>query len=316
MSTNSSILADRIEKASNILAAVPILKDKNVKEALIKVLEKQGVYANDETSLDVMINGGIGNNEVLRDLKEELGEKKAGHGPAIVIDIPVTRLNAAMSVLYAPITQSAPSGNIVHDAKKPGNWDNETLVKNYSPECEPKITETLEKRSRGKAFVIFSNEKANEINVEATLKMLKVATSGKDTPRTYPVDGALKRLYKAGEFPSTTFFECPLHPGIMLVVDGYCDECNLTWNTEQYEAMQFVRLAFLAGHIPLVGNQMFLEALNSKCNEGDLAWLKKSFAKVALDFEERKEQGTLPNLKRRTAVSNRGSDPLNVNKRY
>lgn len=302
MSTKTSILADRIEKASKILEAVPVLKDKNVKEALIKLLEKQGVYLDDETSLDVLFNGGV--SLVGIDLGVSPGE------------IPVSRLNAAMAALVTPIGTLEYCAAVKDQSKNPGKWDNETLVKNYSPECDPKITENLDKRAKGKAFVIFTNEKANEINVEATLKMLKTATSGRDTPRTYPVDGALKRLYKAGEFPSTTFFECPLHPGIMLVVDGYCDECNLTWNTEQYEAMQFVRLAFLAGHIPLVGNQMFLEALNSKCNEGDLAWLKKSFAKVALDFEERKEQGTLPNLKRRTAVSNRGSDPLNVNKRY
>ena len=194
-----------------------------------------------------------------------------------------------------------------------GQWSDEELVSKYEPDCEQEIIDTLDKRSKGKAFVIYDDEANNKVNIAATLSMLRQVRKGHNLVH-YKVGSAIKRLYRAGHFACETSFECPLHPGVLLLVEdgvGYCDECGHAWKLEAYDNMQFARIVYEMGDAP--EDKAYLRQFVNNCNTGTLEQLGQDYPKALLKFEERKADDTLPRLKRRSSIDNRGpSDPMNV----
>lgn len=203
----------------------------------------------------------------------------------------------------------------IKETNKPiGQWSDEELLSSYNSTCNSEISDILSKRSQNKPFVIFSNENDNTVDIENSLKMLKQARKG-ITPNTYRVGEHLKRLYRVGVFPAEITYECPLHPSVILLDDGYCDECGLTWNLSQYEVMQFARIIYENKEAPRNGPELRLFV--QKCNSGDIQYLKDNYSKSAMIFDERKNDDNLPKLKRRVSIDTRlVSDPMNINRKY
>jgi uncharacterized protein (DUF433 family) len=207
---------------------------------------------------------------------------------------------------------------IVKANRPVGQWSDEELLKAYNPTCDPTIFEVLDKKAHERPFIIFQNEAEGTIDVEASLSLLRQARKGK-TPVHYPVKNVLKRLYRAGHFPSLAMFQCPFHPGVILV-NGYCDECEREWNVEKYEEMQFARIVYEMGQAPkdkaYIGqfiNELMQYGIVSK--DGN-AGLKDDYPKAYATYLERKADDSLPRIKVRTSQEREVSDPMNPSRTY
>lgn len=206
----------------------------------------------------------------------------------------------------------------ITDKTKPvGQWSDDELLAAYTPDCDTEIVDQLDKKAQNKPFVIFANENTNEVNVEATKSMLKQARKGR-TPVHFKVGTSLKRLHRAGQWPSATTYECPFDPHVQLLETdgfGFCDTCNHSWDLSKYENMQFARIVYELGQAPK--DKAYLRQFIQDCNRGTLDDLAEDYPQAMLQFNERKAADTLPRLKRRTSIDNRGhSDPMQPHQRY
>ena len=202
------------------------------------------------------------------------------------------------------------SHNALIDSLKPiGQLTDEELLKRYNPECSSDVVEELLRRSKGRPFVAFDNEKEGKINLEVSLRMLKESRK-REMPIHYKVSDLLFRLFVAGVFPSLVFYECPVHKGVLLL-DGYCDECGHSWEGVDYKVRQFVRLIVELGQCPKERpslRQLIADARS--CTADEMNALELDYPNVATVFRERCEEDNLPSLRSRTAFSSVGSsDP-------
>jgi len=283
-----------------------------------KRLSQLGIYQ-DEESYELLLSDDCHEGEARRIFCEN-GEP----------NIPPIRFKRVWSILKGASVKpeaavSAPATSDVSaaiegmaemiQANKPlGQWTDEDLLKLYSPDVSSSIIEELEKRSKNRPFVVFKDEAEGTIDTEATLRLLKEARK-RETPVHYKVADSLKRVFVAGDFPAQVFYECPLHPGVLLF-DGYCDECGHTWEGVSNEARQFCRVILDEGEEP--HEKPSLRQLINTARQGGDDDLKGDYPKVYNRFKELDTEDRLPSLKSRTATAEPdGSDPFSPgNKRY
>ena len=202
-----------------------------------------------------------------------------------------------------------------------GQWSDADLLNNYNQDCESGVIDELDRRAKGCAFIIFSNEVEGVVDIDASLRMLREARRGRTLPIHYKMADMLKKLYRVGEFPGYVMYECPFHPGTMLL-EGYCDKCGHTWDAVSYELLQFARVVYNLGDAPnrCPGIRQFINSAMCHSPSNPFGGLTEDYPKAKLLFDESYLDDTLPSLKRRmsTTDSNSGSaDPFNPgNKRY
>lgn len=177
-----------------------------------------------------------------------------------------------------------------------GQWSDKELVMAYGPDCDQAVSDALEKRSNGRAFVVFEDATGN-VDVEITLRMLREARR-RETPVNYKAGDSLKRLYRAGEFPGLFYTRCPFHSDVLLV-DGYCDKSKATWEGIEYECMQFAKITLELEEISL--DKPSIRQFMSIARGEGMHGLRRDFQHTALVFDERKQTDDLPNLKVRFA---------------
>jgi hypothetical protein len=203
-------------------------------------------------------------------------------------------------------------------AMKPiGQWTDAELMAKYAPDCPDEISDELNKRAKGRPFVVFADEVECTVDVEASLRLLKEARK-RETPIHYKAGDALKRLFRAGDFPTQVYFECPLHKGVLLL-DGYCDECGHTWEGVDYDVRQFVRVIADNGEAPESGPSIrqLIAAARQCGRERGYAAITEDYPKVWAVFQELAAEDKLPSLKSRTASSEaRKADPFAPSRRF
>jgi hypothetical protein len=195
--------------------------------------------------------------------------------------------------------------SLVETLKRVEQRSNEELLKMYNPEASHEILEELRKRSFGRHCIIFNDvEVVDQVN---SLKLLRIAHRS-DTPSTFTVDGALRRVYRVGEFPMNFMDECPIH-GDTILIEGQCESCQDTWLGISMEDRIIVRVARDTNLVDADLSKIcdLIERIKKENGAGFL--LKRG--KVGLIYKELKEEGRLPILRRRVSRSGK-SDPLNV----
>lgn len=302
------ILNDRIQKASEILKTKD-LSSENLQRQIQKTLERIGVDDSD-----------IGQKILEAETTEFEDFEKAffdgqglekGQPPLIVPVSPTTfpkaRLKAAWEILKGndpfkkkselKINGTGEELKLAEVLKPVENYSDLELLQKYGKECPPRVEEELQKRTHNRPCIIFE-EDTGKVDIENSLYMVRKAHR-QDTPKTYMIRGELKVLYPIGFFPADVFYECPVHSNVLLV-DGYCEECSQVWDTNEYEKNAFLRL---------ITEQ---EDIDVRIYKGkSFADLKKDFPKIYLKFNELKEEGKLPSLKRRLSKAKEG-DPFRV----
>jgi hypothetical protein len=199
------------------------------------------------------------------------------------------------------------------DSMKPlGQWTDAELMAKYGFDCDDSIIEELSRRSKGRPFVMFTNETEGTVDVEASLRLLKEGRK-RETPVQYKMGDILRRLFCAGDFPSQVFYECPIHKGVLLL-DGYCDECGHTWEGVSYKVRQFVRVITNNGEAPESSPSIRqLIATARSCFKDELDPLALDYPKSFGVFRGLEDEDKLPSLKSRTASSSapsKSADPF------
>ena len=283
-------LTSRIDKAAEILTVKNYELD-SVKTKLEKTLEAIGI---DDSDIGVKILEA--ESTVFEDFQKAFlgGDGIQSKNSSLVVPIqehmiPISRMKIAWEMLKGkdPFSKAATkdSAPFKIDIPKPiGQWSDFELLQQYGKNCPLEIQTELEKRASGRYAIIFlENGKVDEEN---SLFMIRKARY-QDTPQTFIVRNETLQVYRVGEFPMDILFECPIHSDILLV-DGYCAECGTKWDVSEFEKNVLLRMI----------------SDDESCDmriyrEKTFAQLKKDFPKIFLKFQELKEEGKLPSLKRK-----------------
>lgn len=192
------------------------------------------------------------------------------------------------------------------EKQKPiGQWSDQELLQNYGRDCPLQVEEELAKRSKGRPCITFLH---GEIHLETSLELLRQARHV-NTPTTYYIGCETVKVYKVGDFPMSMFYECPTHSHVLLV-NGYCEECGLVFkdyevNKEKYI---FIRLISETDKLQPVALRAYLDS--------SIEELKRMFPKIALKYNDLKEEGRLPTMKRRLSNTKEGDPFRVVHKQY
>jgi hypothetical protein len=224
----------------------------------------------------------------------------------ILVKIPLPRLKLAWSILKGVeetktnvtnvINQSADLSTLIQTIRPIGTWGDLELLEKYGRECSPEIEEELKKRSKSRNCIVFFED--GTVDSEKSLYVLRKARH-QETPTTFMFKDEMKQVFKVGEFPLDVLFECPIHRNVLLV-DGYCEECGITWNTENMDRLALLRLVKEGtSSDPIVYRTFNFDKL---CKE---------FPKIYIQFKELKSEDKLPSLKRRISKAKDG-DPFRV----
>jgi len=312
-------LSERVEVAAKLIVAVPGIQKEvgdgmdDAKGYICNRLAVLGIYSGspetDAESLKLLLSDDCPEGEARRVFCEN-GEP----------NLPVVRFKAVWRVLKdvpeAIEVSDVPDATVealkemVRANRFHSQWSDRELLAAYTPDAPAELVEALNRRANGRAFIIFVDEKENVLDIEASLRLLREARR-RETPVHFKVADCLKRLYRAGEFPSLVHLECPFHSGVLLM-DGYCDECGHSWEGVSYEVMQFARMVRDAGEAPKSspGVRQFIHHAM-----GGLQTLRRDYPKVGVSYEEAEVDCQLPSLRRRQS-ERRVSDPMSPMKRY
>jgi len=288
----------RIESAAKILD--PYFKEAHIEDSekfLEEVLLKMGV---DDSQIGIEIL--TSNNTSISDFENAIKKCNIFLAESNINEIPSPRLKFAWSCLSKQKEEKQSKvyedsiQTIVKTLKPIGQWSDIELLEAYNKDAQIDIEEQLKIRSRGRYCIIFFDD--NTVDAENSLYMLRKARY-QDTPSTFMISNVMKQVFKVGEFPLDVFFECPIHNNVLLI-DGYCEECGMVYNTINIERLIFIRLI---KENTTIEPRLF--------RDFDLDKLFKEYPKIAIKFKELKEEDKLPSLKRRVSKS-RETDPFRV----
>lgn len=195
---------------------------------------------------------------------------------------------------------------LLKEQRPVGQWKDTELLEAYNQDCDPEVERILKKKASGAPIIVFENEDEGTVDVDASLKCLRMSRRRDRMPETMRFDGRLKRLYRVGEFPALVMFQCPFHSDVILY-DGYCDRDDVDWSGVGYEAMQFARLVKNAGEHPTKHKDVV--AFVEVAEEG-VEVLKDEYPKIGLKFDELRREDSLPNLKQRHSGARGTADPV------
>lgn len=301
MSFSYSTLKTRVEKASEVLTVKNLDVD-CIKSSLEKTLEQMGI---DDTSMGLKILEA--ETTTYEDFYQDFAktaviQTKNSHlsVPTSSEPIPVARMKIAWEILKGrdPFVKGI---NKDLSQKQIGQWSDLELLQQYGKDCPLDVQEQLIKRTNGRHSIIFSDN--GEIDVENSLFLVRRARH-QETRDTFLVNDVIKQVYRVGEFPMDVMFECPIHADTLLAGD-YCGDCAKKWDVNDYERNVFIRL------IAEQEEDVDMRIYRSKTFEE----LKTDFPKVFILFNELKEEGRLPSLKRKISKP-KDSDPFRMVKSH
>jgi len=196
---------------------------------------------------------------------------------------------------------------LLKDQRPVGQWKDQELLEAYNQDCDPEVEQVLKKKASGAPIIVFENEDEGVVDVESSLKALRMSRRRDRMPDTMRFNGKLKHLYRVGEFPSMVLFQCPFHPDVILY-DGYCDRDDVDWSGVDYETMQFARLVMDADEHPTRHRDVV--AFVAIAAEEGIEALKEEFPKIGLYFDELQREDRLPTLKQRHSSARGTADPV------
>ena len=186
-----------------------------------------------------------------------------------------------------------------------GQWSDEQLLEKYSPICDRAVETELKARSEMRPCIIFKSKE--EIDEILSLKLLREARR-REVPNVYKADGKTYKVYRVGEFPENVYTRCPVTGSILF--ENYSEKIGVKWDMP-YEALQFVALLVKNG---VSVTPITARDLQKEFKDKGMDGLRDLFPKIAVQYDELKEIGELPNLKATLNSRDAKMDPFG--KRY
>ncbi len=160
-------------------------------------------------------------------------------------------------------------------------------------DTETEVSKILRERTHGRKCIVFNKD--GSINKDVSLELIRAARR-QATPDQYSVNGKVVRTYRAGDFPAIPLEESPFCPGVALV-NGYCGESNTNWGAIPHDNRVFARL-IVEMEKPSKSElrQIHIDVYND--THGVVTGkLREKYSEVALVYDERQANDTLPKLK-------------------
>jgi len=292
-SPEANVLTKRVEEASKVM--------KITEDAVWTGLAQIGIEKGDADALAL--------------LDAETTTEKDAQGATVFGGVPVVRFKAGWAALKGQKADAKPADPRPLKLGKVAEWTDQDLIAAYGVDCDSRIADELDRRAKAQPFVIFNED--GTVCASATGELLRSArrlTRDQRMPETYLVEGSLRRVCRAGEFPQNWMEECPLHADTTLV-NGYCDKCQLHWTKVPMEARVVARLAVGMGEVKKGMTSAERAAFVLDLEENGAASLLRVPA-IRLKHDEAKENNQLPILRRRVSKDSRGKDPFYAHRTY
>jgi len=300
MTTNTVIpFEDRVEKAAKILKITAKILKEALKESGVDDIE----LLNASTTCHADLQG------ILMDIKELKaapmlkikavaailkGEDPFGKVPEIV-ELPKKESNHSLVEL-------------IRSQRHVTQWTDEEVLTKYIETDDEQYEAELQRRSKNRRFIILKEGSQTEVDIEASIIMLKRARR-EEIPSFFTSDDKkIIHIYKIESYhiDNRVRYESPLRPGVILF-DGFCHVSNQNFKKVDDRARKFLRLIH-----EFEGNQSRLEETNlvNIAEVRGVNGLGELFPEILELYMEREATDSLPSLKTIAPVETRQADPF------
>jgi len=223
--------------------------------------------------------------------------------------LPLLKVNAAAAILKGedPFAKPAPrvetpkaiSGtselaDLIKSQRPITQWSDEEVLNKYLLNDGEEEERELQKRAKNHRFIILQDGSNEEVDVPASLAMLKRARK-EDVPASLKTTGGkFIRIFKVEEYHvrNRIRFESPLRPGVVLF-DGYCQVSKQNFNNVCEEERMMLRLI----HEEIGEQSRTDENKLVKLAEQGMDFLLDEYGDIYFRYKELELAGKLPNLK-------------------
>ena len=263
------------------------------------------------------------NEELLKEAIELTDKESITRTLEIWGGIPVTKINIISKILLGDekeVTKESKETKettvltqLLQSSRPIQQWSDEELLTAYIKKDQEEFEFELNKRAKGRRFIVISNHETEEIDTEATLRMLKRARK-EDIPSFYQTgDGENIHIYRIEDYHKSNRIrsESPLRPGIALF-DDFCPVSNISFSGVGMSARRFIRLIReVEGEQPKRDEKYLVEIGREKGLDG----LMREYPELHDTYMRRSADETLPTLKLVENVTSTyitKSDPFNA----
>jgi hypothetical protein len=298
-SRNAVSLEQRVQKAAKVM--------KITEDELWAGLGEMGIGKGDEDALEL----------IEAETTTEADAQKAFCGQGPDHHVPAVRIRAGWAILRDRQNDEKPTVHAEITASsfvRPiTQYKDEELIGAYGEECSSDILDELNRRSSGRPFVVF--DEGGKVDAEMSIRMLRIARRQPTSPQHVVMkDGksVSLRLHPVGAFPTFWVEECPIHPDVILV-DGYCEECDETFDGISEGNRKAIRIYADVVGSAVMDRQFVHDMLERvrKDGSGYLLELPAAFRR----FNELEEIERLPVLRRRPSSAGGKKDPFYMHNR-
>jgi hypothetical protein len=180
------------------------------------------------------------------------------------------------------------------------DWSTKQLLEHYDPaESDNKVGRELERRGKGKRFIVFNKDRSADVGSSEFL--FKELRKGFPEREWFEVAGTLRKTYKVGTEPGELLDENPLYPGQALRLDETCQKTNRKWQGVPLIVRQVLYLAITDSKelkIERVADaHEIMDKIKGKTVSDSEAWLKERYPQAFREYGEKKDRNQLPILK-------------------
>lgn len=201
---------------------------------------------------------------------------------------------------------------LINNMKPIANWSDDELLHSYIETERDDLEAELQRRSKGRRFVVLIDEQGVDIDVPATLVMLKKARKNDIPDMIKSPDGKVTFIYRVEEIHYTNRLrhECPFHEDSILF-DDYCSQCEINFDGIELESRQLLRLISASVALSDMDKKNLVQSVRS-----NKTTLPSMYPRVFKEFNDLKLTGNLPSLVRlekpKTSNQHRKADPFSI----
>lgn len=196
-------------------------------------------------------------------------------------------------------------------------WSDEEVLSKYVTNDDDRLESELQRRAKNRPFIILKEGTQEEVDIEASLVMLKKARKEEIPSTLIKADKSVVHIYKVEAYhvANRIRYESPIRPGVMLF-DGYCQVSKQNFKNVGDPARKMLRLIHdFEGELSRMEESNLIDIAEKKGIDG----LGRMFPEVHEKYLELASTDSLPSLKRIAPVESRQADPFYSNgnhKRY
>lgn len=194
-----------------------------------------------------------------------------------------------------PKSETSILSQLLQSSRPIQQWSDEELLRSYIEKDQEEYEFELNKRAKGRRFIVLSNRETDEIDVVASLGMLKRARK-EEIPSFYvTADNVSIHVYRIEDYHRDNRIrsESPLRPGVALF-DDFCPVSNISFAGVSMAARRLLRLIReVEGEMPKRDEKHLVEI----AREHNVDGLLREYPELTDTYMRKVASDTLPTLK-------------------